>query len=99
MSFYFASYSDRRSRRTVSGGRDPHGLTEEGLLSQSSGRKSSGDELTETPMPCLPALLVGRREGLEGKGILRAYFTSHYPPLILLVINSLCKFKLSLFFP
>ena len=76
-------------------GRDP-------MVSQGEGSSPTAVKkisLTETPMPCRPALLVERREGLGEKGVLRAYFTFHYPPLILLVINSLYNVKVGLFCP
>ena len=84
----------RGSCRTVSHGRDP---------TASQGKDSSpgeveenrGDELTKTPVPCQGE--GGRARG--GKGVLGAYFTSHYLLLILFPINSLCNFKLSLFCP
>lgn len=52
-----------------------------------------GDELTVAHTPCIPAPLVDRRQIWEGgssgvKMFLRSYFASHYPVLILLVVNS-----------
>lgn len=72
----------------------PHSIAEEMLLSLSKQNMMSSYKLTKTPMPCLPLLSMGRREGLEKKkGVLKAYFTSHYPPLPLLIINLLYTFK------
>lgn len=82
-----------RSSWTVSHGSNP--ILKQGK--DSSAWAAAGkmcDELTITPIPCLSALLageeveLGRREGW-GKAGLKIYFTSHYPALLLSVINSI----------
>lgn len=58
-----------------------------------SERKILNDELTKTPTPCLPAL-SGKEEGTGGrKRVLRASFTSNYPPLTLLIRHLFDTFK------
>lgn len=52
-----------------------------------------GDELPVAHSACIPTLLGGRRQSWEGgssglKVFLSSYFTSHYPVMILLVVNS-----------
>lgn len=50
-------------------------------------KKIRSDELTKNPLFYLPALSVGKREGLGRKSVLKVYFTSHYPLLNLLIMN------------
>lgn len=69
---------------------EPHGIAEEIPLKPTKKSKKP----TKTPMPCVLALSVERREGLEGKnGFLKVYFSFHCPLLILLIILFLYTFK------
>lgn len=78
----------------------PHSIAEEIPLSLSKQKMMSSDKLTKTPTLCLPALSMGKREGLGGKkDVLKAYITSHYPPLTLVIINLLYTFKFQLVLP
>lgn len=55
----------------------PHSTAEEILLSLSE-QMISSEKLTKTPTPCLPELSMGGGRGRGKKGVLKAYFTSHY---------------------
>lgn len=81
----------RSSQRTVSCGRDP--TAEQRKNSSPWTNRSQVTNWPKPPCPNLPALSVGGAEGK--KAVVKAYFTSHYPPLTQLIINWLytCKFE------